>query len=153
MKMAEKLDVVTKPHDWDKAVSVAYLRLLGLSQKKAAKGAGIGERTLARYELSEWWPEACREAVDRWMQQLEIEARSTVMQAVKEGDVATAWKVLERIDKRLAPPRQQLGVEHSGDLKRSVRDLSDEELINRATQLANRLGLGPPASNGDGSSA
>jgi len=150
MKMAEKLDVVTKPHDWDKAVSVAYLRLLGLSQKKAAKGAGIGERTLARYELSEWWPEACREAVDRWMQQLEIEARSTVMQAVKEGDVATAWKVLERIDRRLAPPRLSHGIEHSGRIDTSVRDLSDEELINRATQLANRLGLAPPASNGEG---
>ncbi len=152
MKMAEKLDVVTKPHDWDKAVSVAYLRLLGLSQKKAAKGAGIGERTLARYELSEWWPEACGEAVDRWMQQLEIEARSTVMQAVKEGDVATAWKVLERIDRRLAPPRLSHAVEHSGDLMRSVRDLSDEELISRTTQLANRLGLVPPAVNGEGPS-
>ena len=151
--MAEKLDVVTKPHDWDKAVSVAYLRLLGLSQKKAAKGAGIGERTLARYELSEWWPDACGEAVNRWMQQLAIECRTTIMAAVKSGDVATAVKMLERIDKRLAPPRQQLGVQHSGDLRRSVRDLSDEELVGRARQLGNRLGLGPPSSNGDGSSA
>ena len=153
MKMAEKLDIVTKSHDWDKAVSVAYLRLLGLSQKKAAKGAGIGERTLARYELSEWWPEACGEAVDRWMQQLAIECRTTIMAAVKSGDVATAVKMLERIDKRLAPPRQELGVQHSGDLRRSVRDLSDEELVARARQLGNRLGLGPPASNGEGSSA
>ncbi len=152
MKLADKLDVILKPHNWDKAVSVAYLRLLGLSQKKAAKGAGIGERTLARYELSEWWPEACREAVDRWMQQLAIECRTTIMAAVKSGDVATAVKMLERIDKRLAPPRQQLGVQHSGDLRRSVRDLSDEELFTRATQLANRLGLVPPASNGGGPS-
>ena len=53
MKVAEKSDVVKKPHDWDKAVSVAYLRLLGLSKKKAAKGAGIGERTLIRYEVSD----------------------------------------------------------------------------------------------------
>jgi len=148
MKMAEKLDIVKKPQNWDKAVSVAYLRLLGLSQKNAAKGAGIGERTLARWELSEWWPDACAEAVDRWMQQLEIECRSTIMAAVKSGDVATAVKMLERIDKRLAPPRQQLGVQHSGDLRRSVRDLSDEELVGRARQLGNRLGLVPPAWNG-----
>ncbi len=139
MKLAEKIDVVKKPQSWDKAVSVAYLRLLGLSQKKAAKGVGIGERTLARWELSEWWPTACREAVDRWMQQLEIEARSTVMQVVKEGDVATAWKVLERIDKRLAPPRQSHGVEHSGEMTTSVRTMGDEELIERATELTNRF--------------
>ena len=137
--MAEKLDVVRKPHNWDKAVSVAYLRLLGLSQKKAAKGAGIGERTLARWELSEWWPLACAEAVDRWMQQVEIEARSTVMQAVKEGDVATAWKVLERINRRLAPPRQLHGVEHSGDVTRSVREMSDEELLERGADFAHRF--------------
>ncbi len=41
---------------------------------------------------------------------------------------------------------------HTGEVTSSVRDLSDEELIHRATQLANRLGLEPPASNGDGSS-
>ena len=149
MKLAEKLDIVTKPHDWDKAVSVAYLRLLGLSQKKAAKGAGIGERTLARWELSEWWPDACAEAVDRWMQQLEIECRSTIMAAVKAGDVQTAVKMLERIDKRLAPPRYSHGIEHSGRIDTSVRDLSDEELVARARQLGNRLGLVPPASNDD----
>ncbi len=147
--MAEKVDAVEKPRDWDKAVSVAYLRLIGLTQAKAAKAAGTGERTLRRYELSEWWPDACAEAVSRWMQQLEIEARSTVMKAVKEGDVATAWKVLERIDRRLAPPRLSHGIEHSGRIDTSVRDLSDGELIKRATQLANRLGLAPPASNGE----
>ena len=72
----------------------------------------IGIRTLRRYELSDWWPRACGEAVGRWMQQLEIEARTTVMTAVREGDVVTAMKVLERMDKRLAPPRQQH--EHTG---------------------------------------
>lgn len=87
-------------------MSAAYLRLWGLSQEKAAKGAGIGERTLARYEISEWWPKACGEAVDRWMQQLEIECRTTIMAAVKDGDIQTAVKMLERIEKRLAPPKQ-----------------------------------------------
>ena len=141
--MAEKLDVVTKPHNWDKALSVAYLRLLGLSQKKAAKGAGIGERTLARWELSDWWPEACREAVDRWMQQLEIECRTTVMTAVKEGDVATDWKVLERIDRRLAPPRQGHDINHSGQVATNVRAMSDEELVERISQFSNRFANNP----------
>ena len=120
---------------------MAYLRLVGLTQEKAAKAAGIGERTLRRYELCEWWPEACREAVDRWMHQLEIEARSTVMRAVKEGDVATAWKVLERIDRRLAPPRQLHGIEHRGEILTAARQMSDEELLERSAKLVNRIAL------------
>ena len=139
MKLAKKLDVVKKPQNWDKAVSAAYLRLLGLSQGKAANCAGIGERTLARWELSDWWPEACGGAVSRWMKQLEIECRTTIMAAVKAGDVTTAVKMLERIGKRLAPPRQLHGVEHSGEVPTTVRAMSDEELLERASQFANRV--------------
>ncbi len=73
------------------------------------------------------------------MKQLEIEARSTVMQAVKEGDVATAWKVLERIDRRLAPPRQSHGIEHSGQVGTNVRAMSDEELLERGADFAHRF--------------
>ncbi len=139
--MAGKLDVVAKPRTWDKALSAAYLRLLGLSQEKAAKGAGIGERTLIRYEMSGWWPSACAEAVDRWMHQLEIECRTTIMAAVKGGDVQTAVKMLERIDKRLAPPRLTHGIEHSGEIATTAREMSDEELLERASQLANRVAV------------
>ena len=137
--MAENIDVVDRPREWDKAVSVSYLRLIGLTQARAATAAGIGERTLRRYELSDWWPEACREAVSRWMQQLEIECRTTVMTAVKEGDVATAWKVLERIDARLAPPRQGHDINHSGEVRTNVRAMSDEELLERARELSDRF--------------
>ena len=139
--MAEKLDAVGKPQNWDKAVSVSYLRLIGLTQKKAAKAAGMGERTLRRFELSEWWPDACGEAVDRWMQQLAIECRTTIMAAVKAGDVVTAVKMLERIDNRLAPPRQSHGIEHSGGIATSVREMSDQELLERAGRLANRMAV------------
>ena len=89
------------------------------------------------------------------MHQLEIEARSTVMQAVKEGDVATAWKVLERIDRRLAPPRQLHGIEHRGEILTAARRMSDEELRERSAKLANRIGTrmsdngGRPSTNGD----
>ena len=42
---------------------------------------------------------------------------------------------------------------HTGEVTSSVRDLSDEDLVARARQLADRLGLVPPASNGEGPSA
>ena len=54
------------------------------------------------------------------------------MAAVKAGDVVTAVKMLERIDKRLAPPRQSHGIEHSGEIPTTVREMSDEELLERA---------------------
>ncbi len=152
--MAEKLDVVRKPQNWDKAVSAAYLRLLGLSQGKAAKGAGIGERTIARWELSDWWPDACGEAGSRWMQQLEIECRTTIMAAVRAGDATTAVKMLERIDRRLAPPRQLHGIEHRGEILTAARRMSDEELRERSAKLANRIAPhisangGGPSTNG-----
>ena len=57
--MADTIQGVQKPHDWDKAVSVAYLRLRNDSQADAAKSAGVGERTVRRWENSEWWPKAC----------------------------------------------------------------------------------------------
>ena len=63
--MAGKLDAVGKPRDWDKAMSAAYLQLFGLSQEEAAKGAGVGERTLQRWEVSDWWPKACEAARDQ----------------------------------------------------------------------------------------
>ena len=137
--VAEKLDSVGKPRDWDKAVSVGYLRLIGLTQEEAARGAGIGVRTLQRYELSSWWPLACSEAVLRWMQQLEIECRITIMAAVKAGDVTTAVKMLERIDQRLAPPRQSHAIDHSGEITTTAREMTDAELLERASQLVNRV--------------
>ncbi len=42
---------------------------------------------------------------------------------------------------------------HTGEVTTSVRDLSDEDLVARARQLGARLGLVPPASNGEGPSA
>ena len=85
-------------------------------------------------------PRACAEAVDRWMQQLEIECRTTVMAAVTDGDVVTAVKMLERIDKRLAPPRLSHGIEHRADIElRPFEDLSDEELLKEVRELTNRI--------------
>ncbi len=60
--MADKAQGVGKPRDWDKAISVAYLRLRDESQADAAKPAGLGERTVRRWEKSAWWLQACLEA-------------------------------------------------------------------------------------------
>lgn len=110
--MAGYEDPVGKPHDWDKAVAAAYLRMIGLSQVDAANGAGIGERTIVRWEQCSWWQDARDEASDRWLNDLVAESRATLMKSIKAGDPIRALQVLERRDQRLAPPAHQ--IEHHG---------------------------------------
>ncbi len=103
--MADKAQGVGKPRDWDKAISVAYLRLREESQADAAKSAGIGERTVRRWENSKWWPQACLEAGSRWLQGLVYVSQQTLFAAIDGGDANLAFKVIERRIPELAPPR------------------------------------------------
>ena len=96
---------VGKPRDWDKAISVAFLRLCKRSQKVAANVAGVGARTVRRWEKSDWWPEACRDASSRWLQGLVYVSQQTLYEAIEEGDARLALKVTERRIPELAPPR------------------------------------------------
>lgn len=102
--MADPTATVQRPMDWDKAVAAAYLRLIGHTQLEAAKGAGVGERTVARWENSSFWPEACEEAADRWLSHLVEHSRRSLLDGVKK-DPELSLKVLERTDPRLAPPK------------------------------------------------
>ncbi len=105
MNVAEKLDVVKRPQSWDKALSVAYLRLRDESQADAAKPAGIGERTVRRWEKSDWWPQACLEAGSRWLQGLVYVSQQTLFAAINAGDAKLAFRVAERRIPELAPPK------------------------------------------------
>ena len=92
--------------DWDKCVSAAYLRYMGKNQTDAAVAVGVVRETLSRWERSPWWTEAQREAEERWLQGLAAKAREGLEEAVSD-DGNLALKVLERIDRRLAPPSQR----------------------------------------------
>ena len=43
--VAAKPDITRKPRDWDQAVLAAFFTLIGMPRPKAAKAAGVGERT------------------------------------------------------------------------------------------------------------
>ncbi|MEE8551448.1 MAG: hypothetical protein V3T08_09385 [Gemmatimonadota bacterium] len=107
--MADKKQGVRKPREWDKAVSVAYLRLRTESQEDAAKEAGVGLRTVRRWEKSDWWPQACLEACSRWLQGLVYVSQQTLFSAIAtgdaKGDANLALKVVERRIPELAPPK------------------------------------------------
>lgn len=130
--LAELPDPIGRPQDWDKAVSAAYFRALGASQKVAARAAGCGERTLRDWEACSWWPDAHAEAVVRWRSDLTAEARRSLLRAIKR-DGKLALDVLERLDRTLA--RKELPVsrvqEMLGETIRAIRDELDEATAER----------------------
>ena len=90
-------------------VSVAYLRLHNYTQEEAAIAAGVGERTVWRWENERAdWPEIVQEARDRWLSGLAGLARSTLKQALKDAQNGKlALDVIERLDPALLPARMR----------------------------------------------
>ncbi len=107
--LAEDEDEVGRPRDWDKAVAAAYLLALGRTQEEAAKGAGVGERSLHRWVGCSWWSKAVDEAASRWLNDARTGARRTLLLAGLKGangDANLALRVLERTEPAL-PPKQR----------------------------------------------
>lgn len=126
------------------------MRLTGLSGRAAARRAGVGARTLVRWEQSDFWHDACEEASRRWLNHLTDGARETLAKAIQAGDATSARWLLERVDERLAPPKLQAELTGRGGGPIEVREVSDEELLEQAAQLNNRLAAlsAPPGTNG-----
>ena len=110
---AAENDPVKKPQDRDLCVSAAYLRLIGLSQEKAAEGAGCSERSIQDWEHCSWWPDVVEEARKRWLDKVTRLARGGIVESLesKEGGVkgTMARYVADRAVPEMKPPR--LGVE------------------------------------------
>ena len=104
------IERVKRPQDWAKAVSAAYLWLVIGEQKASAEGAGVGERTMQRWVLSDWWPDACAEAKGRWLHHLESESRRTLMRAIVGGDADKALGVLQQLDPTFRPHAKRIEV-------------------------------------------
>ena len=101
-----------RPAHWEKRVSAAYLRILGATQAEAARAVGRSERTIRLWESDPSWADARREAEERWLADLKDASRRAVLQAVREGNAQIGLALLERLDERLAPPKQRH--EHAG---------------------------------------
>lgn len=138
VELAEDGDEVTRPHDWDKAVAAAYIRAIGGTQAIAAASAGCGERTLARWERCSWWPEAHRQAVERWRGELSSASRASLLAAVKAGDGDLALKALERLDPRMSSKELTVG-RVSEMLSETVRIVREELEAEAAERVLRRV--------------
>ena len=112
--MAGKQPAPGDSGQWEKAVLVAYFRSIDLTQEAAAKGAGVGVRTVIRWEQSEWWLTAVKEAHERWLSKIICGAKAAIVDGLTNVDESAAmgrW-VAERMIGELHPPRRRL--EHTG---------------------------------------
>jgi len=109
---------VQRPKKWDLAVLAAYYYQVAgdLSENQFADLVGVTRKTLYRWRISPWWPEACEEAARRYHPEVKIESRRTLLGAIRTkgdgepGDVQSARWALERLDPEFAPPKQQLEI-------------------------------------------
>jgi hypothetical protein len=104
---ADPVDPVERPRDWEIAVSCAYLRLTGASQKEAAAAAGGSDRQLREWEKCSWWADAEREAQQRWLRGIDSRARVALERALDNPDesATTARWWADRRVSELAPPK------------------------------------------------
>ena len=143
--------VPQRPRNWDRRVSAAYLRMSGLGQAAAAKAIGINARTLRGWESeTDLWSAARNEARDRWFNDAEDAARQAVLKSMRRGNADLGLKVLERIDRRLAPPVQRVDGKVEGEMThRYVIELPLEteglDSLPPAQVLGRDLGALPPA--------
>ena len=113
--MLSRKSTCKRPQDWDKAVSAAYLRLLGATQLDASFHTGMAERTIVAWEASPWWPMAEAEARMRWLKGGDALAMTGLLRAIKghgpEAATTARWWAERRI-REFQPPSQRL--EHTG---------------------------------------
>lgn len=138
------------PKNWDRWVSAAYLRLLGLSRKAIAKGGHVSAAALRKWEAHPFWPLAMDEARDRFLARADSRARTAILDALEGGDAWLGLKLLERSDPRLAPPKQRVEVDANVEsvvfyIPDNSRDPDLQVSASKAKQLGSGNGNGRPA--------
>ena len=110
VEISDQLDPVKAPQQWSKAVHVAALLAIGVTQKEAANAAGCSDRTVRNWIHSSWWPNAVEQAKDTMLSSLFMRAYQTIYKDVSENP-DRAWQVLERLSLQLAPPADRVHIE------------------------------------------
>lgn len=121
---------VRGPHSWDRAVQAALLYITRTPETKLediAKSVGVGETTFRNWRNDTWWPDAIREADDRYISGLSAAARTALMTHVIT-DPATCRMVAERTIPALAPPqhRQEPTDDSDRAIELGATDMGDD---------------------------
>lgn len=100
---------VAKPRDPEAVKRAAMAWLTEPTLPEAAQKAAIGLTSMKRWIVSPWWRGVCEEvAAGDGFRDMVLAARRTVLAQANRTDRDEAFRILERIDRRLAPPKQQI---------------------------------------------
>jgi hypothetical protein len=123
---------VKKPHNLGKAKLAAYFYLREPLLGDVAALADIGLTTLNRWMKSPWfWEMVEAETKEEWFRELDGEVKRTVRLQVRDREKDTARWMLERMDHRFAPPKQQMDLNHNY--------ITKEQATEKFQKLANRI--------------
>jgi|GEM_PF-2753106 len=112
-RTAEKVGIrsnpIGRPRSRAAALETAYLYLRGEDLTKIPKLVGIGLSTFEDWRKCDWWWDMVSDEADRpWFQELKAGTKRTITLQSFDRDRGEAFKVLERIDDRFAPPKQRI---------------------------------------------
>ena len=151
-RLTAKQDRFVEEYLVDLNATQAALRA-GYSEKTARS---IGAENLSKPDIEK----AIADALETRRLRTEITQDRVLEELARIGFAVIPEEAVRVADKLAALDKlaKHLGMfterhHRTGEVTTSVRDLSDEELVARARQLGARLGLVPPASNGEGPSA
>lgn len=97
------------PRQWEKWVLVAYLRMMGMTQKAAGSAVGRAKRTVAEWEEDKTlYAQAREEARRRWLREISDHARQALHKALQGDNGYLVLKILERLDSNLDLPTQRV---------------------------------------------
>ena len=107
---APKTSSIGRPKNWDTAVSVAYLLLMGATQAAASEATGASKRSITAWNNSKWWHEAQTEARARWLRNIEAGAMRGILWGLgNDNEKGSMSKyVADRMVHELKPPSTTL---------------------------------------------
>lgn len=122
-------NAVKSPTDWSAVVEAAALLQCGYTVTETAESLGVARGTIYSWKKSPFWPQACYEAERKGTGDMVQEARSCVLRAIQNDDVATAKWVLDRRDMLFAQVDHE-AQEQKAAPKDMTTDMTEEELRN-----------------------
>ena len=114
------------PKQRSKAVSAAYIRALGATQKEAASALGVSDRTIRAWESDGEWEGIKREAHDKFLKELAAKTRRALLESLDDPQsrAATARFLAPRV-----LPEFSSGSESEPQRKPDWYDFGDGDIV------------------------
>lgn len=141
------------PRDPEVAALVAFDLYTGSTVPEAAAKNHVSRDTVRQWQRSDWWPDLMEAVAETYLDRADALARGALIRRLEEGDAISARWLLERRDRKLAPPskvvevtghvnhvaeeRKALAQIPTDRLERALEFEDDEEVVDAVFEEAN----------------